>query len=720
MLQRGRIHQFRALVILCLVVIVGRLIWIQGVKAEEIVARGDRRQRIELTPVRGAIVDRSGRTLAVSVPVWTVVANAPQILQSSSFAKVAAQLGPILGMEPAAIEQKLSANPTSGFIKLKERLDLETADKVQDAKIGGIAVIPDAIRQYPQGATSLYILGYLDAENRGAAGLEAFYEKALRGEPGWVKAELTEVNTPIAGTVAGYVPSKPGLDLVLSLDVTLQQQFEAKLDQVVKEQDAKRALAIAMDVHTGEILAMAQSPRESILNRANWKLPNPAMDNWAISDVHPPGSIFKTITSSIALEERTITTKTLILDEGKMKIGSDTILNWDQYIPAEPKPVDLSALMQRSSNVGLIKVGQSVNRDRYVNYLKQFGLFSPTGIDLPGEVGPVLGDDFKKKRDIDWANIYIGQHIEYTPIQVITAIAAVANGGNLVQPHLVKEQRDPSGKVVETAKSAPRRQVISEETAKEVQSIMLDVVEKAYPQAKPKGYRAGGKTGTAQLFDPKTGKMKERGLADFVGFAPANNPQVLLLVMVDEPRPPGYGGQVAAPVFAELMPMVMQAIGIPPDSDAANGEEKAPPKVQAGVVPEVRWLPVERAKERLAAAGFAVDVQGKGQVVATQSVPPGTKADRTKAITLTLTEAPAKPDFIRVPSFLGLSLAEANALAMEVGLSLKGMVGSGFVAAQELPVGAEVPKGATLSLRLAPPPSVGTAQPPAAGIPPKQ
>ncbi|HLO03922.1 MAG TPA: penicillin-binding transpeptidase domain-containing protein [Symbiobacteriaceae bacterium] len=703
-MQRVRINQFRAIVLLCLAVIVCRLVWIQGVKAQEIVALGDRRQDMDLTPFRGAIIDRTGRNLAVSVPVWTVVADAPRV-GTENVAKLATLIGPLMGMDPAAIQKRITDDPTNGYIKLKERIDLTTADKVQkavqEARLDGITVIPDAVRQYPQGATSLNLLGYLDSESRGAAGLELSYEKQLRGQPGWVKAELTQSNTPISGTVTGFVPSEPGLDLVLALDISLQERFERKLDAVVKEQDAKRALAIAMDVHTGEILAMAQSPRESITNRANWNLANPAMKNWAISEVKPPGSIFKTLTSSIALEERTITPQTLIGDDGKLKVGGATIFNWDQYVPAAPKPSTLSELMQRSSNVGLIKVGQSVNRDKYVDYLEQFGLFNPTGIDLPDEVNSVTGGPFNKKLVEDWANIYIGQHMEYTPIQVMTAIAAVANGGYLVQPHLVKEIRDPAGQVVEAKSAQPRRNVITEETAKEVQSIMIDVIEKGYPQAMPKGYRAGGKTGTAQLFE--NGKMKERGLGDFIGFAPANNPQVLLMVMIDEPRPPGYGGQIASPVFAELMPQVMQAIGIPPESAAAEGNDKAPPKVVDGIVPEVRWLPVERAKERLIAAGFAVDVQGKGSVVATQSAAPGAPADRKKAVTITLTNTAAKQGFVRVPSFLGLSLPEAAALAKEVGLSLKGMVGTGFVSAQEHAVGAEVPRGATLSLRLAPP-----------------
>jgi cell division protein FtsI/penicillin-binding protein 2 len=715
-MQRGRVHQFRAMVFLFLAVIVARLVWIQGVTAATIVAKGDRRQETSLTPLRGAIVDRTGRSLAVSVPVSTVVVNANR-LTGNEPAEAAAKLGPILGMAPADIEKRIKADPLNGFIKLKERIDFETADKVQKAKIDGISIIPDAIRQYPQGATSLNLLGYLDNESKGVDGLEASYEKQLRGEPGWVKAELTETNTPIAGTVAGYVPSKPGLDLMLSVDTALMGQFEQKLDQVVKEQDAKHGFAIAMDVHTGEILAMAQSPRESILNRSNWDLSNlvtlDKLKNWGIATIHPPGSIFKTITSSVALEERAITPQTIFMDGGKLQVGTDTILNWDQFIPTVPKPSTLSELMQRSSNVGMIKVGQTVKRDRYLDYLKQFGLLQPTGIDLPGEIGPFLGDSFSKKKDIDWANIYIGQHIEYTPIQVITAIAAVANGGYLIQPHLVKEVRDPSGQVVETISSKPRRQVISEETAKEVQSVMLDVIAKGYPQGQPKGYVAGGKTGTAQLFDPLTGQMKDRTLADFVGFAPANNPQVLLMIMIDEPKPPGYGGQIVAPIFAELMPLVMQTIGIPPDSKAAQGQDNAPPKVEDGVVPEVRWLPVERAKDQLVAAGFTVDVQGKSGVVATQSAAPGSRADRKKAVTITLTENAAKPGYVRVPSFLGLSLAEANSLAQEVGLGLKGMVGTGFVAAQEHAVGAEVPKGATLSLRLAPPPLPRGATPPA-------
>jgi membrane peptidoglycan carboxypeptidase len=425
----------------------------------------------------------------------------------------------------------------------------------------------------------------------------------------------------------------------------------------------------------------------------NFDLLNP----WVVTPL-PPGSIFKTITTSGALEEHKITLTTPFIDKGYLKLNGCTITNWDGYVTPDPAPQAIDKLLQRSSNVGLVQVGMAEGHDNFVKYLQGFGMLEKTGIDLPYEDGPTLGEPFEKKGDCDWANMYIGQHLEYTPLQMITAVAAIANGGTLLQPHLVREMRDPDGKVVWTAPVVQKRQVISSETAKEVRDLMVSVIEKAYPQAKPKGYTAGGKTGTAQKI--ANGHIADRGVANFIGFAPAENPQVVMMITIDEPKPPGYGGVISAPVFGELMPQVLRSLGIAPNSSAAVGTEIAPKPATQGIVPDVVWMPRAWAEARLAEAGFTPRAKGDGLYVQAQSKQPGSTEKAGAIVEMTLTGAPTN-DTVHVPDFTGYSLTEANRLATEVGLTLTSS-GTGFVVDQQPKKGQVVPARSTLSVRLAP------------------
>lgn len=711
---RGRAILLRAVVTLILLILAGRLTWVQVVKSEEITRRGEemRLSRIDLTPLRGSIFDRRGIPIAVSVPKHAVVANTFQI---EDIPGTASKLAPLLAPAPdqvaataARVEKELRGHPRSGWVPLQRGLSQDEALKVTSARIPGVSTVPESERFYPQGTAANQVIGYVTPDgNQGEYGLEARYEKELRGQPGYVRAEVTLHNTPIEDTVKELVPSKPGLDLVLTIDVALQQMVEAKLEEVIKQTKAKRGLIIAMDVHTGEILVMAMRPGANPGDRNNWlnkekKIDFDRLVNWAVTPM-PPGSIFKTITSAIALEERAITLESTFLDNGIMVIDGWPIRNWDQVVKPQPKPMNLAELLAASSNIGLIQVGQRIPNDTFVRYLKGFGFMDPTGLDFSHEGAGTGLSNFENKAKVDWANMYIGQHLEVTPIQMVTAVAAIANGGKLVQPHLVREVRDPDGRVVRATPTGQRRQVLSEATAKEVQQLMVHVVQKGTGNlAQAPGYLVGGKTGTAQKPDLVKGGYKDRFIADFVGFAPANNPQIAVLVIIDEPEGQGYGGLIAAPLFGQLIPHVMQAVGIPADSAAAKGTETAPPKAVNGVVPNLVGLPLNWAQDRLAAAGFSVKSTGGGPVVTAQSLKPGAATKTGTIVELTLSPRdPKLGEAVLVPDFTGLSIAEASQLASEVGLTEK-PTGSGFVVSQEPPAGSHVAPRSPLSLRLAP------------------
>jgi cell division protein FtsI/penicillin-binding protein 2 len=700
-MPRGRTLFLRVAVLAVFLVLVGRLGWLVGVKGEDITQRAEalRLERKKIEPIRGAMLDRAGRHLAVSVPTYTVVADTIQMKDPRAQQKVAQGLAPLIGLDAEAILKKLRANPNSGWVPLKGGLGLEQVQKIQALRLDGIYFERQQQRVYPQGMAANHVIGYLNAEKRGEYGLEARYDEELRGKEGEILAEFTLGQTPIENTIKEQVPERPGRNLVLTLDASLQQRAEAKLDEVMKQYEAKRALVLAMDVHTGEILVMAMRPGADPGRRETWGDPVDfnRITNWAISHPMSPGSIFKTITIAAALEEGAITPESTFVDEGTIVLSGSRIRNWDGY--GSTKPETIAELMQRSSNVGLVKIGQKLGNQNFVKYLKAFGFMEPTGVDFSADSAGNFGSPFEQKQDIDWGNMFIGQHLEVTPLQMIRAVAAIANGGKLVTPHLVKEIREGEDKVVWTAPTEPVRQVISAKTANEVKEIMVSVVEKGTARtALLDRYTVAGKTGTAQKFE--NGRLKDRYLADFIGFAPASNPQVAMLVMVDEPKGVGYGGLVAAPIFKELMPLVLEALQIPPDRPV---KEQPQPTAVAGQVPDLQWLPVSVVRERLNEAGLEPRFTGKGDVVAAQSIAPGTSVRPGAVIDLTLVPKNPADGLVHMPNFTGLSLAEAGRLAAEFDLVLKAG-GSGFVVGQDVRPGTVVSVRSGVGVRLAPRP----------------
>jgi len=414
----------------------------------------------------------------------------------------------------------------------------------------------------------------------------------------------------------------------------------------------------------------------------------------------PPGSSFKTVTTSIALEEGLLGLDTLISDTGQLQIDGWTIWNWDRVVPVEPRAMTIAELLQTSSNVGLIQVGQRIPHETFRRYLQAYGFTEPTGLDFPHESAATGLSGWEEKREIDWANMYIGQHLEVTPLQMVRAAAVFANGGKLVQPHLVREAREADGQVAWSAPTEPLRTVISPQTAAEMRQLMVSVIEENYTQARVPGYTAGGKTGTAQKFEG--GREKDRGLGDFLGFAPASDPQVAMFILVDEPKPPGYGGTIAAPLFSELMGATLRTLGVPPDVPAKDRQTAAkPPAADPAknvAVPDARFLPSAWAAQRLSDAGLRPQLAGEGPIVVAQSVAPGAAAKQGTEVELKL--GPLAADSVAVPDFRGLTLADAGRLAGELGLAVEQAGGSGFVVEQSPAAGSQVAPATVVDLQL--------------------
>ncbi|MFY9488142.1 MAG: penicillin-binding protein 2 [Solirubrobacterales bacterium] len=498
---------------------------------------------------RGAIVDRNGEQLAVSTDAADISAT-PYIVKNP--AAVAAKLAPLLDEEPNDIAAKL-ADRESGFVYLSRGLDGSKAQKIRKLAIPGVDVIPTTERFYPSKTLAAQLLGFVGTEGKGLSGLEYSWERDLHGSDGARRVvkdgsgdAISTINTR---TVA------PGKDLRLTLDSQLQLEAESVLERVGAKFQPKGSTAIVMDPQNGEVLAMANWPKLDANDPT--KAEPEAQQNRAVGFTYEPGSTFKAVTVGGALQDGKVTPSTIF--------GlPPTLLVADRVIKESHDrgaiSLSVSEILAQSSNVGSVKIGQTLKEKRFDHWVRQFGFGSPTGVDLLGEErGLVLRpQDYSGST---MGNLPIGQGLAVTPIQMAAAYSAIANGGILRSPKVVSEV---GGDPVEEPRG---KRIISAKTAASLRKMLEGVLgaggtasEAAIP-----GYDLAGKTGTAQKIDTATGEYSTSNyVASFIGFAPAKNPKLLVSVMVDEPRGGYYGGEVAAPAFQEILNFALPYMKIPP------------------------------------------------------------------------------------------------------------------------------------------------------------
>ncbi len=506
---------------------------------------------------RGVIVDRHGHPLALNVDVPSVFVN-PKSLQDPE--KTARALAPVVDMGVAQL-RKLFKNSRSR-VRLTRDIPDERAKEVEAMAIPGVEVIRRPQRFYPKKELGAHILGFAGDDNQGLEGIEFHYESFLRGEKSLVRYQrdalggvISSLNDPDSTShLTGY-------HVTLTIDEVIQFIAEEELAKAVKQSDAKSGTILIMDPMTGGILAWALYPtfdpnhfRE--LSAKDWR-------NWAVTDAYEPGSTLKMVVAAAALEEG-------IMDPDTLEYGGDGQTPVAGTIVHDHKKsgwITFTKAMADSSNVVASKVAHKLGRARMHQYLKAFGFGEKTGIDLSGESAGIL-------RNLDeWSgrslsSLAIGQEIAVTPIQMATAMSVVANGGWLMTPHVVSSIVDGRGEVIRMEKLEPKRRPISDQTAKRLSSILETVVEDGTgTQAKLKGYRAAGKTGTAQKIDPDTRAYSSSSvIASFVGFVPVEQPRLTMLIMIDDPEVKGlsYGGTIAAPVFGKVANRVLPHLGIFP------------------------------------------------------------------------------------------------------------------------------------------------------------
>ncbi|MCJ7546200.1 MAG: penicillin-binding protein [Deltaproteobacteria bacterium] len=513
-------------------------------------------RRIDLASPRGTIYDSHGRELAVSMRVNSLYAQPDKIDNKGA---VAARLAPILGKEAGEIAGVLSS--AKPFVWLQRKITPLQQERVEALHLAGVGFIPESRRFYPNFDLGSHIIGFVGMDSQGLEGLEGAYEKYLKTAHNYVVLERDALGRWI------YIPEREkGInapyDLHLTLDLRIQYIAERELKKEVMDQRATGGMVVVMEPSTGKILAMANQPSYNPnlfeeYSPAKWR-------NRAVTDAFEPGSLMKVFLLAAALKEGTTKENDVIFCEN----GSQTIQGHTIHDMSPHGWLSMRDIIRYSSNIGSYKVGKKLGAERYFRYLDAFGFTETTGVELlgesTGEIHPAGSWSL-----IDLAIISFGQGVSVTSLQLITALSSIANGGNLMKPYLVERITDEDGKTIAEFSPQVRRRVLSPELCRRITAVMKEVVTSGTGRrGHIPGYEVAGKTATAQTVDLTTGKYaKDKTVASFMGFLPADEPQVAILVVVDEPKNSQYGGATAAPVFKRIAEELMQYMGVPPTGE---------------------------------------------------------------------------------------------------------------------------------------------------------
>jgi cell division protein FtsI (penicillin-binding protein 3) len=624
--------------------LVARAIDLTVVRGPDFARRATRqhRQVITLVPQRGAIVDRNGDLLASSLNVPSLFVR-PRKLGPDDRSRLP-ELAKALGMPLAAVKGKAASEQP--FVWLKRQTTPQVAEAVARLGIAGVDRVEEPRRFYPHGQTAAHVLGFVNVDSQGLAGLERRFDDEIRGD-----AQEIEVARDAHGRVfhKGAFATKPleGAEIALTLDAQLQAVTERELAAGVAAAKARAGAALVLDPATGEILALANHPTFNPNDPTDrtghdWK---GRSRNRVLTDPYEPGSTYKAILAAAAIDRGVVRAGDQIFCEnGRYRYANKTIHDVHPH-----GWLTVADAIQVSSNICAAKIADRLGKERYYQYLRDFGFGTRTGIELPGEEPGILRHVNGWAR-IDLATHGFGQGVSVTPLQLAAAFGAIANGGNLMKPFLVRRVTAPSGEVLREGRPAAVRRVLKPESARIVKEMLRRVVEErggTGGKARVEGYPVAGKTGTAQKVTPGARGYSGKYIGSFVGFLPVDRPRAVILVMIDEPAGRGFGGTVAAPVFQRIGAAVMKALGVDPEGPqelvpprpaepVVDLVEAAPTDVfEAGSTPSFLGLSMREALVRAHAEGFAVTPRGSGWVVG-QDPRPGTPIGDDRRLALQL------------------------------------------------------------------------------------
>ncbi len=612
--QKKRYAFLCVIVVLLFSGVLLRLAWLQIWKSEELGKMAATQIAADITKnnPRGKILDRDGEELAVSIMTSSLYVDPQEMVDSPHGKKQqrpvrdvkrlgAELLAPVLEISESKLYDLFSSE--GRFLWVKRTIDPKEAEQlkkiIKDNDLPGLHFLEESKRYYTKKRAAAQVLGFVGTDDVGLSGIEHTLDSVLRGAETRHATFFDALGRQILGKE--QQPRQQKLSTVyLTLDSKMQYVLEDAMDDALQRTKARGAAAIIMNPYTGEILGMASRPTFDPNHFGDFSAES--WSNKGISMIYEPGSVFKPIVACMGLTEEMITPNTLIQDDGKIKVADRVIHNWDYKWELKGKGlIPFSDIIKYSINTGMVQIGMELGAHKLTNYSKRFGFGEPTNIELPGEESGILYEA-KNMYEPDVATMAIGQGIAVTPLQMLRAICAIANGGELLEPYIVKKIVAPNGDVIQEGKKKVVRRVISEETAAQMRKMMEAVVQGGGGKtAAIKGYRIAGKTGTAEKLSEKGGYAEGKYIASFVGFVPADKPQYAMLVMLDTPQGAFYGSQVCGPVFRDTLQQILVAKGIQPHSGEGlpSFEELNVPvakQVKEQVVPQILLMPDGKIK----------------------------------------------------------------------------------------------------------------------------
>lgn len=700
---------------------IGALIYAGLINGEENRLKAERNQLsdTQIAAERGTIYDSNMNVLAKSASAWLVYINPSQIKDDTQKELVVNGLSQILGVDADSVRTKAEKTKT-GYQKIagevetdvKEALEAYIDENKENKLSTIIGIDPDTKRYYPYSSFASTIIGFTNSDDQGVGGIEMQYDDDLTGVSGRIITAKNAQQGSMSSDYETTYDAKPGESLILTIDEVIQYYLEQGLEQALVDTGAKYAYGIVMDTDTGAILGMTSKPDFDLNNPR--KISNAALSetiaaitddtqraqettnalyaqwrNRTISDTYEPGSVFKTVVVSAALEEGVVDLNTTYTCTGGIQVADNYQRCWK---PGGHGHETLTQGLMNSCNPFFITIGQALGEERFYKYFEAFGFTEKTGIDLPAEAKPVAGKTYHALESMgisELSSSSFGQTFQVSPIQMITAVNTIANGGKLMQPYVVDSKLDSDGNVVYKTTPTGKRQVISEKTASTVADMMEQVVSIGTGKnAYVAGYHVAGKTGTSE----KIG-IEGAYIASFAGFAPADNPEISILIAIDEPTGEHGGGAVAAPIAGMLLEKIMTYLNVEPqyeDDELSNISSVAPSLVGKSV-----------GDAKVSAAKFTVKVVGSGTKVISQTPAAGQQM-RTGGVIVVYTEENAAKQTATVPNLCNMSMSQANSAAVNAGFNIRlsGTTNSGEVLSykQSVNAGEEAEIGSVITV----------------------
>ena len=712
---KNRIISIVLIFAIATVVVMGRMFYLQVIASDELQEQAYQLQTRgrEVTAKRGDILDRNHKVMATSAEVVLISISPENIREScgDDIDKRAGELAKLLDLKKKDVKEKF-LKENSSYEVIKRQVSNSLASKVnewaQDADVKGIYMEEDTKRYYPNGNLASHILGFTGTDNQGLNGIESVMDKYLTGNPGRIVTAADAGNTELPFSDKEYFDASEGYNVTLTIDATIQHYAENELAKAIKNNKALNGgVAIVMDPNTGDILAMTSQPdynpnkpfdRPSTVEASDWNKMtdsqkseqlNKSWRNKALNETYEPGSTFKAITTTAALEEGVVRRDT-VTNDSPVDIDEWTIECWREILHGTET---FEEGVRNSCNPVFVKASLLLGIKRFYSYVRAFGFYDNTGIELPGEAESIIHSD---PLIIDMATASFGQRFQVTPIQVITAYAAIANGGKLLKPQIIEEVTDSQGDVVKKYDTEVIRNVASESTIKEVRDILEGVVSKGTGKnAYIMGYKVAGKSGTSETLETET---EERYIASFSAFAPADDPEVCVLVVLDFPTGPyGHqGGSVAAPVVKAILEDTLTYLGVQPKYTKEERQQ-----LQEDIyVPNIVGKKLSDAKNLIEAAGLYFEMEGLtngNDVKVKEQIPKAGAKVKKRSTVIAYAGKSNDSAVVSVPNVVGMSEEQATSTLSAVGLNIS-KTGNGVAVKQQYPAGTQVKKGQMITV----------------------